>query len=107
MIRYLLAAEADKIQDFLFRSSKLREVVGGSQLLTRFCDEAALHLLEKYGLPKEDIITADGGGFRILFDDYDKAESFGRIGEWLKSCRQRENYECKNKTQHTAGQRKR
>ena len=34
---YLLAAEADKIQDLIFRSSRLREVVGASQLLTRFC----------------------------------------------------------------------
>lgn len=36
MARYLLAAEADQIQDFIFRASHLREVVGGSQLMTRF-----------------------------------------------------------------------
>lgn len=78
MTRYLLAAEADKIQDFLFRSSKLREVVGGSQLLTRFCHEAATALIKKRSLPVKDIVTADGGGFRILFDEVEQAEAFGR-----------------------------
>lgn len=75
MSQYLLAAEADKIQDFLFRSSKLREVVGGSQLLTRFCQEAAEKLMQKRNFPKENIVTADGGGFRILFDIPEDADS--------------------------------
>lgn len=77
MTRYLLAAEADKIQDFLFRSARLREVVGGSQLLTRFCQEAAEALMRKHQLPLTDIVTSDGGGFRILFDDCREAETFG------------------------------
>jgi hypothetical protein len=56
MTRWLLAAEADQIQDSIFRSSRLREVVGGSQLLTRFCrtyeqrlhaELYRLHLLEE------------------------------------------------------------
>jgi hypothetical protein len=82
MTKHLLAAEADKIQDFLFRSAKLREVVGGSQLLTRFCQKAAGKLMEKHGVPqekiKEQIITADGGGFRITFETKDKAQAFGQ-----------------------------
>lgn len=79
-MRYLLAAEADRIQDFIFRSSRLREVVGASQLLTRFCDEGAPLLLEqpKYGGDrKRDLVVNDGGSFRILFDDRDKAKQFG------------------------------
>jgi len=36
MTRYLVAADADQIQNFLFRSSHLREVIGGSMLLTHF-----------------------------------------------------------------------
>ncbi len=78
MSQYLLAAEADQIQDLLFRSSQLREVVGGSQLLTRFCAEGAQKLLKKHGgNPKEDIIVADGGSFRILFPNEQKAKEFG------------------------------
>ncbi|GAW27546.1 hypothetical protein [Carboxydocella sp. ULO1] len=78
MIRYLLAAEADKIQDFIFRSSRLREVVGGSQLLSRFCAEVPGYLLPLYGgNPTTDIIINDGGSFRILFNDADQARDFG------------------------------
>lgn len=78
MSQYLLAAEADQIQDLLFRSSQLRKVVGGSQLLTRFCVEGAQELLEKHGgNPTEDIIIADGGNFRILFPNEQKAKEFG------------------------------
>ena len=73
MAQYLLAAEADKIQDLLFRSARLREVVGGSQLLTRFCWEVPQHL----GVSPNDIIVSDGGGFRILFDTEKDALAFG------------------------------
>ncbi|MFZ5591097.1 MAG: hypothetical protein ACOY81_04720, partial [Bacillota bacterium] len=72
MTKHLLAAEADKIQDLIFRSSRLREVVGGSQLLTRFCREVP-PLLQSDG----EIITSDGGGFRILFNNPEQANSFG------------------------------
>jgi hypothetical protein len=47
-MRYLIAAEADRIQDLIFRSSRLREVVGGSQLLSRFCQDMPALL----GVPK-------------------------------------------------------
>lgn len=78
MTRYLLAAEADKIQDLIFRSSRLREVVGGSQLLSRFCKDVPGYLLPRYGgNPARDIIIHDGGSFRILFDDFDQARDFG------------------------------
>ncbi len=77
MTRYLLAAEADKIQDFIFRSSRLREVVGGSQLLSRFCAEVPGYLLPRYGGNPDNIIIHDGGSFRILFDDADQARDFG------------------------------
>ncbi|ADG06920.1 Cas10/Cmr2 second palm domain-containing protein [Kyrpidia tusciae] len=78
MSRFLLAAEADKIQDLLFRSSHLREVVGGSQLLVRFCEKVPKYLLPRYGGdPDRDVIIHDGGSFRILFDERAQAEAFG------------------------------
>jgi len=75
MTRYLFAAEADQIQDFIFRSSRLREVVGGSQLLSRFCDEVP-ECLRPDNTKMEVMINA-GGSFRILFDDKEKAKRFG------------------------------
>jgi hypothetical protein len=73
MMRYLLAAEADKIQDTIFRSVHLREVVGGSQLLNRFC-ETADRLIDGGG----EIIVSDAGSFRVLLDDKTRAQEFGR-----------------------------
>lgn len=71
---YLLAAEADKIQDLIFRSSRLREVVGASQLLTRFCQSVGEMLAKQHG---GTVIVNDGGSFRVMFDDKNQAEAFG------------------------------
>lgn len=76
-MRYLLAAEADKIQDFIFRSSRLREVVGASQLLSRFCRSVEDTLARGYG---GDVVVNDGGSFRVIFEGDNakqKAVSFG------------------------------
>lgn len=85
-MEYLLAAEADRIQDLLFRSSQLREVVGGSQLLSRFCehedvkrdeDKGILHLLsDRLGVMPE-VVTSGGGSFRITFQTENEACRFG------------------------------
>lgn len=82
MSRYLIAAEADKIQDFIFRSARLQEVVGGSNLLTRFCKEGVETLFDAkksyYGAAGVNwkIVTSDGGSFRIWFDNKERAKTF-------------------------------
>lgn len=80
----LFIAEADKIQDLLFCSSKLREVAGGSQMLTEFCESAVPFLIKR--LEGTEIISA-GGSFRICFNSNDKAEEFG---EYLSELYRRE-----------------
>lgn len=79
--RWLLAAEADQIQDLLFRASRLREVVGGSQLLERFCEEAPRLLLDRVvgssTWSDDDLIIHRGGAFRVLFDNREHARAFG------------------------------
>lgn len=82
MSRWLLAAEADKIQDFIFRSSRLVQVAGGSGLLTRFCKQVPPLIIEKHtGRRPEpddpDIIIADGGSFRLAFSDQTLARAVG------------------------------
>lgn len=64
-MRYLLAAEADKIQEFVFRSSRLREVVGASQLLSRFCRSIEETLARDYD---GKVVVNDGGSFRVIFE---------------------------------------
>jgi len=75
MTRYVLAAEADQIQDFIFRSSRLVQVVGGSGLLSRFCRETAPKLVSD---PQHDVVISDGGSFRLLFNDSATACDRGR-----------------------------
>lgn len=87
MTRFLLAAEADQIQDLLFRSSRLREVVGGSQLLSQFCREGAEELLTQRGGTPEQLIVNDGGAFRVWFTDAERGRDFGRdLAELYRLC---------------------
>lgn len=81
--KYLFVAEADKIQDLIFRSSKLREVSGGSQMLSEFC-EVSKELAKKFN---GEVIISSGGSFRIQFDSKKKAEEFG---EYLSELYRRE-----------------
>ncbi len=79
--RWLLAAEADQIQDLVFRASRLREVAGGSQLLERFCEEAPDAVRERIAGERfnpDDLVIQRGGAFRALFDDKEEARRFGR-----------------------------
>ncbi len=75
--KFLFGAEADKIQDTLFRAGRQRQVVGGSRLLTEFGD-VARELAGKYGAAKADVLINAGGSFRILFPSATAAQEFGR-----------------------------
>ena len=84
MPHWLLAAEADKIQDLVFRSAHLREVMGGSELLTQFCEQETRQLLAGHtgrstDEIKEDLLVHDGGSFSIVFRDQDTARRFGLV----------------------------
>jgi len=76
--QYLFAAEADRIQDWLFRASRLREVVGGSQLLSKFCKKIKKELQQKWKLTDDQILVCDGGAFRLCFHDEVACRDFGR-----------------------------
>lgn len=76
--RYLLVAEADKIQDVIFRSSRLREVVGASQLLVRFCQDGVRELLRQNRNQTSVINTPvinDAGSFRVIFEHSDENQA--------------------------------
>lgn len=63
MPRVLLAVEADRIQDLIFRSSRLREVTGGSFALEEFWRKAR-GVAEERGA---EIPVSAGGSFRAVF----------------------------------------
>jgi hypothetical protein len=82
MTRYLLAAEADQIQDFIFRAAHLREVVGGSQIIARF-GKRGTGAISALDIDDANVVVSGGGSFRVLFDGpADEAEQFGeRLAE--------------------------
>jgi hypothetical protein len=77
MTRYLVAADADQIQNLLFRSSHLREVSGGSMMLSKFCEDGTVQAMAEFaGNLEEDVIINDGGSFRMDFDSDKRARAF-------------------------------
>lgn len=67
MSEYLIVAEVDKIQSFIFRSSRLREIAGGSHLLTAFGDTIKAKYSEWLG--ERNVLSTGGGNFRLVVND--------------------------------------
>lgn len=76
MSEYLVAAEVDKIQDLIFRSSRLKQVVGGSAVLKTFCTEVGQLIDSDFGGTP---IIAGGGYFLAKFSNLDQAQLFSKI----------------------------
>lgn len=75
MSRYLVVGEVDKIQSFIFQSSRLREVAGASYLLTQF-DDKIRNDIESAGY---DALVSAGGSYRIVVEgSKGDAEAFAR-----------------------------
>ncbi len=77
MAKWLFGAEADKIQETLFRASRQRQVVGGSSLLYEFEKTASEIAKTEFGLSKDDLLVTAGGNFRMVFRNEQDAVKFG------------------------------
>ena len=73
--KVLFGAEVNRIQETVFAASLQRQVVGGSQLLSVFSEQAAVQA----NVPEDQIIVNAGGTFRIIFDDKKEAKKFGKL----------------------------
>jgi len=71
--KYLFVAEADKIQEMLFRFARQRQVLGGSRLLVKLGDDVE-NLARGYG---GKALISRGGNFRLVFDTKDNIDAFG------------------------------
>ncbi|MBL8152951.1 MAG: hypothetical protein JNM70_02105 [Anaerolineae bacterium] len=79
MDKYLIVAEVDKIQSFVFQSSRLREVVGASHLLEEFCKAISGDPKKHFPGITLDILASGGGSFRIVVEGDEAAvEAVGR-----------------------------
>lgn len=70
---YLFGAEADQIQETLFRASRLRQVVGGSRLIAEFGEQARKLAMDRGA----KVLITGGGSFRAIFPTPQAAGAFG------------------------------
>jgi hypothetical protein len=70
--KQLFVAEADKIQDLLFRSARQRQVGGGSRLLAKFGEQ----IKEKVKAYNGEPLIWRGGSFRIVFPENTNVDRF-------------------------------
>lgn len=73
---YLFRAEADQIQDTLFRAARLRQVVGGSRLVAEF-GTVAERIALNYGAKRVPIKA--GGNLLAVFLTAEAASAFGDL----------------------------
>lgn len=78
-IEILFGAEADRIQETLFRAERLRQVIGGSRLIAEF-GEVAAEIAREYGATE---VPVKAGGNLIAVFPAEKEESAARFGELL------------------------
>lgn len=76
--QYLYGASIQGIQGFIFQTSKLREIVGASELVEQICTSK---FLEVAGILKEDknLIINAAGNIKYIFEDKAKCEHLVRI----------------------------
>lgn len=79
--------EAKEIQRFIMQSDKLRDMVGGSELVNRLCGDFLRDSLRAVGVskPEQAIIASAAGWARIRFDQKDQAENFHEIWPLMTS----------------------
>jgi hypothetical protein len=76
--QYLLVAEVDKIQSFVWRSARRKEVVGGSYLLNDFCQKVKDNSDGFITPPPVEVLTSSGGSFRLVFTSEGEAVRAGQ-----------------------------
>jgi len=73
--KYLYSFEAKEIQKFILQGDKLKEMIGGSEIVSRLCDEFLKKTLKELGGEHEIIANAAGWG-RIIFHSKNGLEQF-------------------------------
>lgn len=82
MSKYLYGAAVQGIQDFIFKTNKLQEIVGASELVEQVCTSKFAEML---GKKREDLakdpnaIVNAAGNIKYIFDDYDSCQSVVRM----------------------------
>ena len=69
MSKYLYGASLQGLQEFIFQTNKLKEIIGASEIIKKFDN---WNLKEEFNLSKEpEIILQAAGNLRVIFDNED------------------------------------
>jgi hypothetical protein len=68
MAKYLYGASVQGIQDFIFRTNKLAEIVGASELVEQICTTKFLEVANLKS-DNQNIILVAAGNIKCIFDD--------------------------------------
>lgn len=71
MAKYLYGASVQGIQDFIFKTNKLAEIVGASELVEHICT-STFHNVSNLKSDDQNIILAAAGNIKCIFDDENK-----------------------------------
>lgn len=72
MSKYLYGASVQGIQDFIFKTNKLKEIIGASELVKNI---DKINFKDKYNLKEEPkIILQAAGNIRLVFENYEDLE---------------------------------
>ena len=78
--KYLYGAAIQGIQGFIFKTNKLKEIIGGSEMVERICTELFYNTAGIFK-PSDDenIILSAAGNIKYIFDDEQKCKDFVRV----------------------------
>jgi CRISPR/Cas system-associated protein Cas10 (large subunit of type III CRISPR-Cas system) len=82
MSKYLYGAAVQGIQDFIFQTNKLKEIIGASELVDQVCTSK---FAETLGKKVEDLATDPNaivnaaGNIKYIFDDYNACQDVVRV----------------------------
>lgn len=74
---YLYGFNINSIQSYIFQTGKLKEIIGGSELVEQICKDQFIELLGNH-FQEDRLIQSAAGRVRYIFDDEKSCRSFVR-----------------------------
>ena len=73
MSKYLYGASVQGIQEFVFQTNKLKEIIGGSEVVEKICTTIFQETVDKYN--EENLIIGAAGNIKYVFDSKTECEA--------------------------------
>lgn len=74
--KYLYGASVQGIQDFIFKTSKLREIIGASELVEKICTSLFMKIAAIQENDKKNIILNAAGNIKYIFEKESACQAF-------------------------------